>query len=720
MKHNRRIVTAALIPTLALGGISLGTAATTVLATASVATAAQPGPWSTPTALTGTTDGKTVVDVATTTDGTAVAAWYRWPEGTLDAELSIAVRPATSTAWAPAKVLGITKDGAESVVLTPASDGSMVVTWVADLGSTEVLRTSTLAKGSTAWSAPTTIATRASIGEMAFAHDAATGKSMAVWHESGSGQTSVLYVSERTGAGAWSAPKVLGGTSAYRPQVAFAPDGAVMVVWDEQAELGQTVTSIERPAGATEWTAPKPVSALYGGGAAHLSTGPDGTAALAWVKYTEGTDTMSAAIVTAVRSAGSGGWTADEPRPVSEFSAIQAPLVGPTGEVTLVWTEGVGTGEDNVIGVRTASRNPDGAWTEAKTLSTGYVPEQFDAAVGTDGTVQVGWAQNGTGDADRRFYTSARISGVWTAPKQLSSAGSMYAEGHVAVAPDGDATAVWAHENQLWAAGTGLTAPPLPPAPAKHRDYVGKDGFPDLYAQTASGALYVYRGNAGGTVSARVDGGTWPTTSTLVPFGDLDGDGCNDTLVRTSVGELYRYTPACGTAVTPTAPRTRIGASGWNAFDAFTYSGDFNGDKLPDLIARQISTGDLYLFAGTKSGGIVRVGKVGSGWKSLTIIGTGDLNGDRHGDLVARTSTGYLYRYLGTGRGTIGSGVKIGSGWGGMVNMIGIGDLTGDGKNDIVGRTTAGDLYRYAGTGTGTIGSGAKIGTGWKSFTSIK
>ncbi|HEY9371306.1 VCBS repeat-containing protein, partial [Streptomyces sp.] len=107
-------------------------------------------------------------------------------------------------------------------------------------------------------------------------------------------------------------------------------------------------------------------------------------------------------------------------------------------------------------------------------------------------------------------------------------------------------------------------------------------------------------------------------------------------------------------------------------------------------------------------------------WKSLTIVGAGDLNGDRVADLVARTATGDLYRYYGTGRSTIGSGTKIGSGWGGMVDFVGIGDLTGDGKDDILGRTTAGDLYRYAGNGTGGIGSGVRIGTGWKAFTSVR
>ncbi|WP_406862312.1 VCBS repeat-containing protein [Streptomyces sp. HUAS MG47] len=713
MKHNRRIVTAALIPTLALGGVSLGTAATTVLATAGVAAAAQTGPWSTPTPLTGADDGVNVLDVATTTDGTAVAAWYRWPSGSLDPELNVAVRPATSTVWGPAKVLGTTKDGTQSVTLTPSADGSMLVTWAEDLGSSSVLRTVTLAKGATTWSAPTTITTRPAIGEVAFAHSASAQKSIAVWRESAAERKSILYFSERSGTGSWSTPAPLAGDSAYWPQVAIDKSGRTTVVWADQTAEGQTTRYVEQAPGATAWGTVTDVSAQYEGGRPLLSTGLDGTTALAWVSYDESQESSGQTLVTTVRSPGEGTWGPLHKRPLL-YSALQlAPLVGPTGEVTLVWLEG------NTV--KTSSRaTVTGAWSVARDLSSGDVLEQVDAYVGADGTVQVGWAQIVTSDSDRRFYTTARVDGAWTTPARLSIAGSMYAEGAVAVGPDGNATAVWAQEDQLWAAGTGLTAPPPTPVPAKHRDYVGKDGFPDLYAQTTGGLLYVYQGNAGKTLSAKVSGGTWPTSSRLVPFGDLSGDGCNDTLVATGAGELYRYHPACGTAVTPAAPRTKIGSSGWNAFDAFTWSGDFNADRLPDLIARQISTGDLYLFTGTKSGGIVRVGKVGSGWKSLTIVGTGDLNGDKHADLVARTTTGYLYRYLGTGRGTIGSGLKIGSGWGGMVNMVGIGDLTGDGRNDIVGRTTAGDLYRYAGTGTGTIGSGAKIGTGWKSFASIK
>ncbi|MFD9503679.1 FG-GAP repeat domain-containing protein [Streptomyces sp. NPDC060035] len=125
------------------------------------------------------------------------------------------------------------------------------------------------------------------------------------------------------------------------------------------------------------------------------------------------------------------------------------------------------------------------------------------------------------------------------------------------------------------------------------------------------------------------------------------------------------------------------------------------------------------MYAGTEAGKLTRVGRIGTGWKSLTIVGAGDLNKDGIGDLLARTTTGDLYRYDGNGTGGVRSGVKIGTGWNGMADIVGIGDLTADATDDIVARTTGGDLYRYDGNGTGGVRSGVKIGTGWKSFSTV-
>ncbi|MFD9541482.1 FG-GAP-like repeat-containing protein [Streptomyces sp. NPDC060022] len=715
MRKSSRFITAALVPTLTLGVVGLGTTATTVLATASVAAADQSGPWSVPTAFTDAADIAEVVDVQTTADGTTVAVWYRTIATTRQLELRVAVRSAGSAVWGPAQALDTLPEGRESVSLVPSSDGSATVTWVNATESSSTIRTATLAKGAASWSAPVDIATAAAIGEVAFA-GSPSGTSLAVWRKS-EGRNSLLYVSERSGTnGSWSAPAVLVAANAYWPQAAVAADGTITVAWAHNVAEGMTVNIVSKTAGATGWAAPSAVSAPNEGGAPVLTSGPDGTTAVAWVAHREGAGEPD--VVSAVKPAGSGQWGALHTIPSASSAQLGSTLVGPNGDVTLVWIDY----SDSAIGVRTATRSAaTDTWSAVKTLSSGYVPEQFDANIGADGTVQVGWAQDDATaeEGSRVFFTAARDNGVWTTATELSKAPSGYAAGAVSVAPDGNATAVWAQDDQLWTAGTGLpTTPPPTPAPAARRDYVGTDGFPDLYARTSTGGLLIYKGNASQTVSAKIEGGTWPTTSTLVPFGDLNGDGCNDTLVRDSSGQMHRHTAQCGFPVTPESPSLSLG-TGWNAFDGFAYSGDFNRDGIPDLIARQISSGDLYLFTGTKTGTLTRVGRVGTSWKSLTIVGAGDLNGDKVGDILARTTTGDLYRYYGSGTGTIGSGAKIGSGWGGMADFVGIGDLTGDGKDDILGRTTTGDLYRYAGNGTGGVGSGVKIGTGWKAITSV-
>lgn len=709
MSRNHRIITAALVPTLALGLAGLGTTAATVLATAPAAVAAQSGPWSEPAALTGAQEIANVIDVRTTSDGSVVALWYRTDSVTRQLDLSVAVRPAASAEWGATTVLDVLPEGRESVSLVTAPDGSATVTWVNNLGSSAVLRTATLAKGATSWPGPTDIATDSLIGEAAFARSP-SGKSVAVWRKP-EGRISRLYVSERSGPdGAWSAPAVLVAADAYWPQALVSPDGAVTVAWMHNVAEGETVQAVSKAAGAAGWSSPVAVSVPTEGGAPLLSQGPDGTTALAWVLHKEGAE--GAGVVSAVRPAGSSEWGALHTAAVGDSAQLTDTLVGPNGDVTLVWVD-----YTDVYGVRTTTRTAStGTWSEARTLSSAYVPEQFDANIGADGTVQVGWVQDdATAESGRVFFTAARTDGVWTPATQLSKAPSGYAEGAVAVGPDGNATAVWAQDDQLWTAGTGLKAAA---PPATRRDYAGADGFPDLYARTAAGGLLVYKGNASHVVSAKADGGTWPTTSTLIPFGDLDGDGCNDTLVRDSAGALHRSTPDCGDVVTPASSSAQVG-TGWNGFDGFSYSGDLDGDGRPDLIARQISTGDLYMYAGTEAGKLTRVGRIGTGWKSLTIVGAGDLNKDGIGDLLARTTTGDLYRYDGNGTGGVRSGVKIGTGWSGMADIVGIGDLTADGTDDIVARTAGGDLYRYDGNGTGGVRSGVKIGTGWKSFSNV-
>ena len=193
------------------------------------------------------------------------------------------------------------------------------------------------------------------------------------------------------------------------------------------------------------------------------------------------------------------------------------------------------------------------------------------------------------------------------------------------------------------------------------------------------------------------------------PFGDFNGDGWPDVIARqTSTGSLYLYL-GNGTAFVGSI---RIG-TGWSSMNSIARFGDFNRDGHEDVIARDSATGALWLYRGTGAGFSSRV-KIGSGWSGMReITPVGDLTGDGYPDLLAvRASTGYLFLYSGRGA-SLGAGRQVGGGWNAMSELAGVGDFNRDGHVDLIARRSAtGELWLYRGTGSG-LGSGVRVGTGW-------
>ncbi|MDF6043405.1 FG-GAP-like repeat-containing protein [Streptomyces sp. JH14] len=258
---------------------------------------------------------------------------------------------------------------------------------------------------------------------------------------------------------------------------------------------------------------------------------------------------------------------------------------------------------------------------------------------------------------------------------------------------------------------------------AVRRDFVGNDGFGDLLAFTSAGVAD-FRGGTGngtGTVSSKVSGSGWTGANEVtaaMPFDDVSGDRCNDVLVRVKSGELRAYKPACGGALNSTTAYTKVGA-GWNVYDALTSPGDLTGDGRADLLARETSTGYLYLYTSKGTGAFNARVKIGTGWKGYLLAGAGDLNGDGKGDLLARDSAGVLWRYAGTGTGTLATRVKVGAGWQIYNSLVGVGDASGDGKADLLARDTAGVLWAYRGDGKGLFATRVKVGAGWQMYKTL-
>ncbi|MFF0445971.1 FG-GAP-like repeat-containing protein [Streptomyces sp. NPDC004609] len=255
---------------------------------------------------------------------------------------------------------------------------------------------------------------------------------------------------------------------------------------------------------------------------------------------------------------------------------------------------------------------------------------------------------------------------------------------------------------------------------AAHRDHAGAagpDGVADLMTLNASGVLAFRHGNGAGGFTGATTGRIWSSTAVAVPFGDMNGDRCNEVLVRLG-GQLRAYRPGCGKGLTPSAPYTLLGTV-WAQFDVLTSPGDLTGDGRPDLIARQQKTGDVYLYADDGRGGLKARGRIAVNWKGYrAVFGAGDLNGDGIGDVLAVDAAHSLWRFNGTAAGTLKPRALVfGAKWGtGRNAFVGAGDLNKDGKADLISRNAAGDLLRNNGNGSGSFGSTARLAPGWQGY----
>lgn len=268
------------------------------------------------------------------------------------------------------------------------------------------------------------------------------------------------------------------------------------------------------------------------------------------------------------------------------------------------------------------------------------------------------------------------------------------------------------------------------------------DGKPDFLARRPDGTLWFYAGT--GAVSGSDQGyrpavkiGTgWNMFDEVLGVGDFNGDGKPDLIARKPDGTLWFYASAGTTAagVPILGAAVQIGRSGWNAYQEVTASGDFNGDRKPDLIARK-SDGTLWFYAGT---GVVSASSEGyraavqigvSGWNSyLQVLGIGDLNRDGHSDLVAMRTDGSLWFYAGTGSVSGGDdGYRppqriAAPGLAASDVVAAVGDLNSDHYPDLLARATDGTLKFIGGTSIVQQGylPSVRIGrAGWDTFSTV-
>ncbi|KUH38950.1 MULTISPECIES: FG-GAP-like repeat-containing protein [Streptomyces] len=275
-------------------------------------------------------------------------------------------------------------------------------------------------------------------------------------------------------------------------------------------------------------------------------------------------------------------------------------------------------------------------------------------------------------------------------------------------------------------AGTGDAAAPFK-APVKvgtgwhiynqltSSDDITDDGRPDLFARDAAGTLYYYGTDATGRPTARQGFGTgWNTVDLIVGSGGNPSTGKASILGLDTRGTLWAYYSRHNGTLTTRDQVSDVG--GW-AGARVTFANSLDHDGEADLL--EVYDGHLYNYDRYSDGPY----DLGRGWDAYnTVVGPGDLSGDGKGDLLARTPAGALYLYRGDGRGYgLAPRLSLGTGWNAYNALVGGGDMTGDGHADLLARTPDGTLYLYAGTGTpgAPFKARAKVGTGWNAYTKL-
>ncbi|MET7476422.1 FG-GAP-like repeat-containing protein [Streptomyces sp. NPDC005648] len=691
--------------------------------------AADHSAWSAPVELVGTDAawGDGGVDLAEAPDGTLTAAWsVRSPDSSVPWEIYAATRDAATGDWsAAAKVSDTVADGADSAhspSVAVTSDGTTVIVWKQTDGPSASVRTASRAAGSATWSAPAAaspVFQSISDPEVTAADD---GTATVAFEATDESEDGTIRTAGRAADGAWSAPETVTPTDglAGTPEPLIAPDGDVTLVWVDYTTTYGTRTAT-RDAATGTWSAVQTLSTSYVPEAWDTAIADDGTVHALWPQEVAG----KRGLVESVRS--DGQWTAPALLPGSSAAYVLGQVsVGEDGSASAVWSGATSSAANwQLFGSRTA-------W---PALAVGSADVPASAPLKGTTSASSAWAPTWTLSrptsswslalTDTAGRTVRTLTGSTADLKVAASWNGRTASGSYApngpltwtlsATQEGAATAVKLASGKVTVTGGAAVGHDFGGTSA------GPDGAGDLLTLNSSGGLTYQLGTRTGTFSGRVTGTGWATTTRFVPFGDLSGDRCNDVLVRPSSGALRLYKPGCSSALKPSTSYTTLGSSGWNQYDVLTSPGDLTGDGRPDLVARNSSTGAVYLYKGTGAGRLSARVSLYANWKGYKkIVGVGDITGDGIGDLLAQDGSNNLYRYDGTGKGTFKSRVKLFGSWGGSYNaVVGVGDITGDGKADLVARDTSGNLYRNSGDGKGSFGARVRIATGWKSYKSL-
>ncbi|AUI51956.1 S8 family serine peptidase [Arthrobacter crystallopoietes] len=235
----------------------------------------------------------------------------------------------------------------------------------------------------------------------------------------------------------------------------------------------------------------------------------------------------------------------------------------------------------------------------------------------------------------------------------------------------------------------------------------------EIVAFDSSGRLWNYGHSGNGATRVLIGASGW-TAMDEIHTVDWNADGFIDIIAQAKSGKLYYYqAKRDGDFI-----RHTIGSSGWAPYD-LTVTKWRTGDKYPVVIAKNSSTGRLYVYpndSGTWLSPRYLLGS--SGWSDYTLTAM-DWDRDGQKDVVAKTPAGQLKLYRGNGAGTFISETRtvVGrSGWNSMSNIVTSNGYAGEGTAGLIARDSGGRLWYYQ-ANKSSWAPRELVGTGWWSYT---
>lgn len=231
------------------------------------------------------------------------------------------------------------------------------------------------------------------------------------------------------------------GGSAFTPAIGVDVAGNSTVVWSRWNGTQYVVQASYRPAGGSFGA---PVDLAWGRQIfdPQVVVDPAGNATAIWRRV----ETDRSVVQTTSRPAG-GTWSApldlstDISVDLSQRPDVPQLAVGADGTVTATWSRfEAATGEPWRFTAQSATRATNGTWSAPVDLSPAGSPARTtDVAVDPAGTVTAIWTAGSTVQS-----ASRPAGGAWGAPAQLTTTAGMRANPRVVVDPAGTATAIWA------------------------------------------------------------------------------------------------------------------------------------------------------------------------------------------------------------------------------------------------------------------------------------